>query len=145
MTLIKYRPQSSINKFFDNNTPSLLNWFSDVSSYALDDSRPPTNIREDKDRYMIELAAPGNARTDFKVFIENDELVIALNRKEKNKNENTDKGYWIQEFRAESFEKRFHLSDNIQKEGINAKYNSGVLIVDIPKQTPADPISIKIE
>lgn len=145
MNLVKYRPQSSINKFFDNDVPSLFNWFFDVPGRTLGGSQPLTNIREDKDRYTIELAAPGNVRADFKVSVENDELVISLNRKTKSEDGSADKGYWRQEFRAESFEKRFHLGDNIQKEGINAKYDAGVLMVDIPKQTPADPISIKIE
>lgn len=145
MNLIKYRPQSSINKFFDNDIPSLFGLFLDVPNHTLGGSHPLTNIREDKDRYTIELSAPGNARADFKVSVENDELVIALNQKSKSEEGSADNGYWRREFRAESFEKRFHLDDNIQKEGINAKYDAGVLMVDIPKQTPADPISIEIK
>lgn len=145
MTLVKYRPQSSINRFFDNDVPHLFDWLFDSPARSVKGHQPLTNIREEKDRFLIELAAPGNTRTDFKVSVENDELVIALNRNEKSEEGNSEKGYWRQEFRTESFEKRFYLGDNIKRDDINAKYDAGILKVDVPKQQPAEPISIEIK
>jgi HSP20 family protein len=60
------------------------------------------------------------------------ELVISANT-EDNKEELTE-NYARREFSKRSFEKRFQLNTNeVDIENIDAKYNAGVLTIDLPK------------
>ena len=98
---------------------------------------PSMNIRENKDHYRIELAAPGLKKEDFNIEVSNNVVTISC-EKEAEKNEEGESGKWS-EYDYSSFSRSFTLPDNanVNAADLSAKYNDGVLCLDIPKKNSA--------
>jgi HSP20 family protein len=94
-------------------------------------SRPEVNIVETEKSYALEVIAPGMKKEDFKIAIEKDLLTISYEKKESSE-EKTDK-YIRKEFSMNSFKRSFTLNEKLNAEGVTAKYENGVLHVNIPK------------
>ncbi|MEO1451862.1 MAG: Hsp20/alpha crystallin family protein, partial [Bacteroidota bacterium] len=71
--------------------------------------RPAANILETEDSFEITLVVPGRTKEDFKVELEKQILTI---RAEQSEDQRT---YKRQEFVLKGFERRFELSDAIDK------------------------------
>jgi HSP20 family protein len=100
---------------------------------------PAINILESDDEYKIEVAAPGMTKEDFSVRIDEDNnLVVAMEKKTDNKEENSEIHYLRREFSYTKFEQRMLLPKNVDKEKIVAKTEHGVLHVSIPKLKEED-------
>jgi HSP20 family protein len=107
---------------------------------------PAVNVKEDNDKFQIEVAAPGMNKDDFKLKVENNVLTICSERKEEK--EEKAENYSRREFSYQSFQRSFTLQEgHIQSEKIAAKYNDGILTVELPKREevkPQPPKEIKI-
>ena len=98
---------------------------------------PAVNIKETDKAFEIEIAAPGMTKEDFSIRVDNDEeLVIALEKKHNHKEENKDENYLRREFSYTSYHQAFTLPENIDIEAIKANMNNGVLGIVLPKKTP---------
>jgi HSP20 family protein len=96
---------------------------------------PAVNISEEKDKYKIEVAAPGLEKKDFKLDLDNNILTISS---EKETNEETkDEKYTRREFTFSSFQRSFTLPEGINQEKIDASYKDGLLIIHLPKVSVA--------
>jgi len=93
---------------------------------------PAVNIVETKNDYRIEVAAPGLEKSDFKINIEDDVLIISAGREVKK--EVTDEKYVRREFSYNSFKRAFTLPDEVDLETIVASHKEGILSVSIPKK-----------
>jgi HSP20 family protein len=93
---------------------------------------PPVNIHETSDAYHLELSAPGRSKEDFKLAVDNGQLTISFEKKEDAKTE--DYKTVRKEFSFRSFKRSFTLDDKIDSNGIQAKYENGVLKVLLPKK-----------
>jgi HSP20 family protein len=93
---------------------------------------PSANIKESKDSFGIELAAPGLEKQDFKITLEEHTLKISSEKKIENKLEN--ERYTRKEFHFNSFERTFELPETVDPEKIQASYSNGVLHVTLPKR-----------
>lgn len=140
MTLEK-RTNSSVptfpaffNRFLDDE---LLNWNSLYNSNT-NTTLPAVNLKEDDNQFEIELAAPGMKRDDFSVKVENNQLTISAEVKDEKKDEK--KGYNRREFSYQSFQRSFALPEGyILTDKISAKYNDGILYIDLPKREEVKP------
>jgi HSP20 family protein len=92
---------------------------------------PPVNIHETTDAYHLELSAPGRIKEDFKLSLDNGQLTISFEKKEENRTE--DYKTIRKEFSFRSFKRSFNLDDRIDTNGIQAKYENGVLKLLLPK------------
>lgn len=99
---------------------------------------PAINVMESDSDYTVELAAPGLKKDDFKVNI-NDEgnLVIKMEQKAENKEEDKSRHYLRREFSYSKYEQTLILPDDVEKELISAKVDNGVLTIDLPKTAAA--------
>lgn len=96
-------------------------------------SVPLVNIRETKDEFEIELAAPGLQKDEFTIELDKNVLVISACNKEKKAE--SGKNYTLREFNYNSFKRSFDLPEKIVNlEKINATYEHGLLKVRIPKK-----------
>ena len=93
---------------------------------------PAINVAENEKRYKIEMGLPGFNKDDFQIDIEQDCLYIRGVR-EKGDSYVKDE-YTRQEFNVESFEKTFQLPANINQDKISAKFNDGMLVIELPKR-----------
>lgn len=93
---------------------------------------PPVNIHETTDAYHLELSAPGRSKEDFKLSVDNGQLTVGFEKKEETKTE--DYKTIRKEFSFKSFKRSFNLDDRIDSNGIQAKYENGVLKLLLPKK-----------
>ena len=95
---------------------------------------PAINVKENDKEFTVEIAAPGMTKDDFKVHVnELDQLVVSLEKKHENKEEDKSSKYLRREFNYTRFEQALLLPDNVDKEGITAKACCGVLCIHLPK------------
>jgi HSP20 family protein len=92
----------------------------------------PVNVYETADAFHLELNAPGRSKEDFKLNVEDGQLVISFEKKEENKTE--DYKTVRKEFAYQSFKRSFNLDDSIDTNGIQGKYENGLLKLFLPKK-----------
>jgi len=102
---------------------------------------PAVNITEQKDDYLVSLAAPGLKKEDFKIDVDGNMLTISSEKVE-NKEEK-DKRFTRKEYSYSSFSRSFTLPEEINKEKIEAKYEDGVLKISMPCKEGANKLSAK--
>ncbi|MES1159496.1 MAG: Hsp20/alpha crystallin family protein [Bacteroidota bacterium] len=129
MTLVKVNNGAtrSLSSFVDEFFHELPSWGREGYS-----SFPPVNIHETADAYHLEVSAPGRSKEDFKLALENGQLIISFDKKEETKTE--DYKTIRKEFSFRSFKRSFNLDDRINSEAIQAKYENGVLKLYLPKK-----------
>ena len=120
--------------------PSLFNDFFNDSFLMpqFHSTSPAINVSEDEKVYQVEIAAPGMTKEDFKISLAGDDIVISMEKKLDNKDENKDKKYIRREFSYSKFEQRLMLPDNVERNRISARMTDGVLNIDIPKMAPQE-------
>lgn len=96
-------------------------------------SLPAVNISEDDKNYIVEVAAPGFKKEDFKINVEDDILTISAETKQESTEQGNGKQYSRREYSYSSFTRSFHLPDNAKDDTIGAKYTDGILKITIPK------------
>ena len=120
------------NDFFDND------WMVKANATA-----PSLNVIESDKDYQVEVAAPGMTKEDFNIHLnENSNLVISMEKRQTNEDDNQNKRYLRREFSYSKFEQALILPDNVVKEKIKANVSNGVLTITIPKQTPEERIKV---
>lgn len=119
--------------------PSIFNDFLNdnwVSVPKFSGTTPAINVTENEQNYEIEVAAPGMCKEDFNISLTKDgDIVIAMEKKNDNKEEEKDKKYLRREFSYSKYEQCLTLPDNADKENISASMNNGILDIKIPKLT----------
>jgi len=98
---------------------------------------PAVNIKESDQGYAVEMAVPGMERSDFKINLENKMLCISSEKKMEN--ERNEDNYSRKEFSYQSFSRSFSLPDSVDEGKIEAKYENGILKINIPKKEEARP------
>lgn len=134
MTYSKFQPvpaTASINKWIDTLFNTTL---ADEMGSDFTISSPSVNIVEHDANFTMQLAAPGLEKSDFDIRIENDALVIAAEKKTEKEETANEGKFTRREFNYSSFKRSFQLDDNINREGISATYENGVLQVTLPKK-----------
>jgi Molecular chaperone (small heat shock protein) len=93
--------------------------------------KPSVNILEGENAYTLELMAPGLQKHDFKIAVDKNLLTISYEKKESQ--EENKENYVRREFSFQSFKRTFTLNENLNTDGIEAKYENGILYVTLPK------------
>lgn len=120
---------SIVDEFFGDD---LWNrFFDDTQSVTV----PSVNIKEGKDEYAIEVAAPGFDKKDFRIDLNNN--VLEISSEKEVKEENKDEKVMRREFRYSSFKRTFTLPDTVDTEKIKASYKDGILSISVPKKDEA--------
>lgn len=130
------------NFFKDVFNPDWDAWFNTNYS-APDSTMPSVNIKEDANKYEVELAAPDMEKDDFKLELNNNVLTVSAEKKTESQKKEGEK-YTHREFCYKSFTRTFTLPTTADSEKIEAKYDKGVLKVAIPKRDEAKPKPAKL-
>jgi HSP20 family protein len=134
MTYSKFQPvppSASINKWIDTLFNTTL---ADAMGSDFTFSSPSVNIVEHDAQFNMQLAAPGLEKTDFAISIENDHLVISAEKKIEKEETDKQGKFTRREFNYNSFKRSFQLDEIINREGISATYENGVLNITLPKK-----------
>ena len=103
---------------------------------------PAVNVIDTESEYRVEIAAPGMTKDDFKIDVQSDnELVISMERRSENKDEDKKGTYLRREFSYSQFKQSLLLPDNVQTDNIAAKVENGVLMINIPKKKESEKIA----
>jgi len=104
---------------------------------------PAVNVQETNDDFILEVAAPGMKRDDFKVELDNNVLTISSNREEKQGDQNNE-NFTRREFSYQYFQRSFSLPENkVEGDKISARYVDGILHITVPKKDEAKVKPIK--
>lgn len=126
-----------------NNSPSLRSMMEDFwntdrffeKPFFSGEQLPAVNVRETKDNFELEVAAPGFKKEDFKIATENGLMTISA---ETSSEQNEEKeNYTRKEFPKSAFTRTFKLPENVLEEKIKASYHNGLLVIDLKKSGKA--------
>ena len=147
MSIVKFKhyPTSkSFNNLMDDFSFQFPSLFHDDFSTGFAQIAP-VNILKNETGLKLEIVAPGFNKDDFKVHLEKEFLTISaeVKAKEENKNEKEIR----REYKYQSFKRSFTLDEKIDTEKIQAKYENGVLTLNLYNRqevkTPAKQITIQ--
>lgn len=133
MTLVKVN--NPLSRSFDGLMKDLFNEFpSAVSKTVREDMLhfPPVNIVENANAYQLEIAAPGFDKADFNVKLEENLLTISTEKKDQT--ETSNEKMIRKEFSYKAFKRSFTVDEKIDAENISAKYENGILKLELPKK-----------
>ena len=151
MSIIKRRNHDGFTDlplfFNDMFTKDFFNWglgnFSNTGTTI-----PAVNVKETNDSFLVEMAAPGMKKEDFKIELDGTMLTISSEMQNQEEEKEGEK-YSRKEFSYQSFYRSFQLpKEVVDADKINARYENGVLHLHIPKreevkQKPRKTIEIR--
>lgn len=92
-----------------------------------------TDIKEKKDKYLIDIDLPGYSKEDIKIDIENGYLNIHAETHTENDDEEDSKYVRKERFFGEC-SRSFYIGDDITEEDIKASFRNGTLTIEVPKK-----------
>jgi len=115
-SLVNRSPYASFDTFLD----SFLDERSDRYARKTTALMPRAQINETDKGYSIAVEIPGLSRSDIEVSTENDVLTVTGTREV-----NGSKSI---------YSRSWNLGENVMQEGISARYDAGILYVEVPVQ-----------
>ncbi len=109
------------NDFFNDD---MLSKFNSSGSFK-------TDIRETPEEYIVHAELPGVKKEDIKIDYNNNYLTISATRN--NESEEKKDNYIRRERSYGSVSRGFYIS-NVNKDSIKAKFDNGVLNIELPKK-----------
>ena len=109
------------NDFFNDD---MLSKFNSSGSFK-------TDIKETPEEYIVHAELPGVKKEDIKVDYNNNYLTISATRN--NESEEKKDNYIRRERSYGSVSRGFYIS-NVNKDSIKAKFDNGVLNIELPKK-----------
>jgi len=110
---------------------------------------PPVEVFERNDRLVVRADLPGMRREDVKVRVVDDALIIEGERRsERERDPSRREGYYESEFTYGRFSRRIVLPGRIDAHRVRARFENGVLEVEVRCETPASrdvPIEVDRE
>jgi len=101
---------------------------------------PPTNIREVKDAYILEVEMAGVSKQGLDVTVEGNELIIVGRRSDPP----LEGSPLIRESRPVAYRRVFELDPSIDTARMVAKIDQGVLTLTMPKTEQVKPRKIEV-
>jgi HSP20 family protein len=104
---------------------------------------PSCELTEDKTNYFVQLDMPGMKKDQVKVELENNVLTVSAERTEEKKTEHKKTQYT--EIAYGSYMRSFSLPSQVVESKIDAKFESGVLTITLPKAEQSKSKSIAVQ
>lgn len=129
-----------MKRYHQNWLPTIFDDFFDTDwMKKANATAPAINVIENDKEYKVEVAAPGMNKNDFSIHVdEGGNLVIAMEKKTENKEEDKEKkGRFLRrEFSYTKFQQTLILPADVEKDKIQASVNDGVLCIELPRTAP---------
>lgn len=120
--------------------------FDDISKVMgaeFSESRPKVNIWETEEAYVLELAVPGFKKEDVKISLDGKSLRIVGEIPEKE--EESVKNFKRREFYYTNFDRSYELPEGIDVNNIEASYENGILMINLPKVSEEEKVEKEIK
>jgi len=136
MLPVKSNLPPTLSRFFEDDWTNIFDW-TNRNFKNINLTMPSVNVEENKDEFIIELAVPGYEKSDFKIELKNDVLIIKGESKKSEKVEE-DAFFTNREFKYGSFQRSFNLNRSVvDDQKINASYQNGILRIELAKKEQA--------
>ena len=97
---------------------------------------PSVNVMESEKAYTMELAAPGIKKEYCRINLDEEgNLSVAIENKMEHKEEEKKQHYLRREFSYSNYEQTYTLPEDVNRQGIQAKVENGILTITLPKVT----------
>ena len=96
-----------------------------------------TDVKEDENGYELSIDLPGFKKEEITAELKDGTLIVSASREAANdtKDENSKTAKYIRQERySGSMSRRFYIGDNITENDIHAKFENGILTLNIPKK-----------
>ena len=128
-------PVLNSNNWLSNAFDDFFNtdWMPRMNSTA-----PAVNVKENKDEYEMQLAAPGLKKEYCRISIDDEgnlnvKIENKFENKEEDKKDEKKEHYLRREFSYSNYEQSYTLPKDVDKEKISAKVEDGILNITLPK------------
>ena len=136
MTLIKFdKPAQRAG------VPAFNNFFNDFFAnpdhpvfkpFGSGSTSPAVNISETDESFNLEFTVAGFSKEEITLAVEKNTLSVSGEKKaEKTQSE---KRYTRKEFVFQNFKRSFNLPENVNQDKIGARFENGILLVELPKK-----------
>ena len=95
---------------------------------------PAINVFETEKEYIVDVAAPGMKKEDFSIQIDTDNRLVVSTEKHSKPLE--EKRYLRQSFGTSTFRQSIIMPEDVDREKISARVDSGILYITLPKLKP---------
>jgi HSP20 family protein len=103
----------------------------------------PTDVSEDANNIQISMELPGVDPDDVRLSVENN--ILTIRGEKRHQLEEANERVHRFERTYGTFERTFMLPNTVDPEGIEARYENGVLLVTVPKAERAKPREIRVK
>ena len=104
---------------------------------------PRIDVKESEAAYEISAELPGLEEKDVEVTVADG--ILSLKGEKSAEQEVQDNNYYRKERVYGSFERSFHLPDEVEADKVEANFKNGVLTVGLPKSEEAKSVVHKVE
>lgn len=115
--------RSEMNRLFSD--------FFEAPSREFDRLAPPTDLYETDEAYFAEIELPGFRKDDINVTVEKGMLTVSGEHAAEEEDERED--YHLAERSFGRFSRSFSLPASIDQDEVSARFENGVLVVEMPK------------
>lgn len=98
-----------------------------------------TDIKETESCYEVAVDLPGYAKEDVKVKLDNGYLIVTAAKNVDNDKKDENGKYILRERYSGSMSRSFYVGDNLTEQDIHAKFENGILTLDVPKELKQIP------
>ena len=102
-----------------------------MPAFFAGDAQIKVDIKENEKEYIVEADLPGVKKEEISVDLNNDRLTISVTRNEETNIEK--ENYIRKERRSGSYSRSFYV-ENVIENQISAKFENGVLSMELPKR-----------
>ena len=148
MTIKLYPSLRNRNSIFNDFDNIFHDIFSQPKRYVSNNkynmpyqTAPRANVTQNNEGFLLQLAAPGFSKNDFDINVENDVLTISVNVEEQLEENNN---LVTREYSYNNFSRSWVLPEGVSPDTINARYESGILSLQIQVQN-SKTIATKIQ
>jgi HSP20 family protein len=148
-TLALYRPtiEKALNDF-DRYMESFFGESPLASTNRMYQHLPAVDVRETETAYILEAELPGYDEKGVEILVDGRTLTIESKQGKENvkdaKKEDEGIRYFIRERRTSAFSRSFELPENADLEAVSAKFENGLLCLEIKKRAEAQKRVISI-
>lgn len=100
-------------------------------SFDTETWRPPTDVYETDDAFVVKMAISGTNEKDISILLEGDTLTISGRRLDPSGDKKL--CFYLMEIRYGYFERSITLPKYVDENKIEARYKDGFLTINIPK------------
>ena len=144
--------RSEIDRLFDRfaggwDMPSLRRMFDVEPAFRYESTlsmpSPAVDVIEDDAAYKVTAELPGMSENEIEVMVSGD--MLTLKGEKRQEKEQKEKNFYLSERSYGSFQRSFHVPEDVDRDKIAADFSKGVLTITMPKTAKAEGQTRKIE